>query len=266
MYMGSFFFIKSRRSSVCTEIHYQGTIDTRLIHEEDPLSKLASLKDIIERVNEKGESPQNVAAFYGVSKDTLRRRMKEGGGFVIDNSTKKYHKDGKLAIAADYEGMEIELIRGKRNPLKKHMGNTSEGRRRDTQETHKDNTNRTHAQHDQDTENTPPKNEGSHSRKSAFTFDDFTREDRKKIRTIIDAWDGLQERLAAREIAAAITEEIVPLQERRMQLDTEDNRTRRAYSISNEVWKKFDEISDRSRIQKGEALEIALIDFIEKYQ
>lgn len=248
---------------MCIEIHYQGANDTRLIHKEDRMSKLASFKDIIERVNEKGESPQDVAAFYGVSKDTLRRRMKEGGGFVIDNSTKKYHKDGKLAIAEDYEGVEIELIKGKGNTLKKHMGNTSEAHRRDTQDTHADN--ETHVQHVQNPENTPPKHEESHSGKLAFTFDDFTGDDGKKLRTIIDAWDGLQERLAAREIAAAITEAIVPLQERRMQLDTEDNRTRRAYTISNEVWKKFDEISEGSRIQKGEALEIALIDFIEKY-
>jgi hypothetical protein len=250
---------------VCIEIHYQGTNDTRLKHEEDQMSKLASFKDIIERVNEKGESPQDVSASYGISKDTLRRRMKEGGDFVIDNSTKKYHKDGKLAIASDYEGMEFELIKGKGNTLKKHMGNTPEARQRDTQVTHADNT-KTHVRHGQDTKNTPPKHEGGHSRKSAFTFDDFTSDDGKKLRTILDAWDGLQERLAAHEIAAAFTEEIVPLQERRMQLDTEDNRTRRAYTISNEVWKKFDEITDGSRIQKGEALEIALIDFFEKYQ
>jgi hypothetical protein len=194
------------------------------------MRKSAILKDIIEMVNEKGESPLDVATAYGISKDTLRRRMKESGGFIIDNSTKKYHKDGKVAVASDYDGMEIELIRGKGNTRVKH------------------------------TEVTP--------RKLALTFDDFTRDDAKKVRTIIDAWDELQERLAENEaaaVAAAKMKDFIPLQEKRMQLETEAPRTRRAYTISDDVWRKFDEISDGARIQKGEALEIALLDFIDKY-
>ncbi|RBO11082.1 hypothetical protein [Pantoea sp. 3_1284] len=76
-------------------------------------------------------------------------------------------------------------------------------------------------------------NEKNTSKKLAFTFEDFTRDDAKKVRTIIDAWDDLQEQLVRK---------VIPLQERRMQLDAEAPRTRRAYSISEEVWKKFDEI------------------------
>ncbi|WP_408010039.1 hypothetical protein ACJROX_07050 [Pseudalkalibacillus sp. A8] len=107
--------------------------------------------------------------------------------------------------------------------------------------------------------------EGTGQTRPQFTFEDFTTEDFKKIRTIIDTWDSLQARLDQKELAATVLDQS-PLHDRRMELNANSSRSRRAYKVSEEVWKQFDEIADRDRIQKGEALEIALLDFIERYR
>jgi hypothetical protein len=53
-----------------------------------------SLQEIIERVNEKGESPLDVAASYGISRDTLRRRFKEPTGLLLI-TRRKSNMDGR---------------------------------------------------------------------------------------------------------------------------------------------------------------------------
>ena len=62
---------------------------------EEEIMKPVLLQEIIERVNEKGESPLDIATSYGVSKDTLRRRIKESTGILIDNKTKNYQDEDR---------------------------------------------------------------------------------------------------------------------------------------------------------------------------
>jgi hypothetical protein len=54
---------------------------------------------------EKEESPLEVAALYGVSKDTLCHRIKESAGLLIDNKTKKYQDEkGKIELVKEKRG------------------------------------------------------------------------------------------------------------------------------------------------------------------
>ena len=52
----------------------------------------------------------------------------------------------------------------------------------------------------------------------------------------------------------------------KIELNPKATRIRRAYKVSDQVWQQFDEIVELARMYKGNALEIALVDFIERYK
>jgi anti-sigma28 factor (negative regulator of flagellin synthesis) len=212
------------------------------------MMKNVSLQEIIERVNEKGESPLEVAASYGVSKDTLRRRIKESAGLLIDNKTKKYHDEqGEVACAADYEGVLLELIRGKGNTLRDKSTNKTRAK-------HTHDTSSAHVRHAHDTQNT----------QEEHTNDTLSSKEVKALRKLLQEWKILKGQLNHLEVATSV--EVVTLEKRWTELDPKAKRSRRAYKVSDQVWQQFDEIVNRTQMEKGQALEIALVDFIKCYK
>ena len=177
---------------------------------------------------------------YGVSKDTLRRRIKESAGLLIDNKTKKYlNEKGEVVRASDYEEVLLELIRGKGNALKdKSIDKARPMEKEDTLDTHERymyDTPETHAKHAGDTSDVHAR----HVHNTQETYrehaeDTLSRKEVKALRKLSQEWKSLKGQLNDSEVAASV--EPITLQERWMELNLKAKRSRRVYKVSDQVW------------------------------
>jgi hypothetical protein len=129
------------------------------------------------------------------------------------------------------------------------LHDTSDARTR-----HADDTSSARAKHVDDTPN-------AHVR---HAHDTLSPKEVEALRELLQEWKSLKGQLSDLEVAASV--ESVTLEKRWTELDPNVKRSRRAYKVNNEVWQQFDGIVDLTQMEKGQALEVALLDFIERYK
>ncbi|MYL73075.1 hypothetical protein GLW00_19860 [Halobacillus litoralis] len=192
-------------------------------------------KPLLERINEEGKVSE-VAAGFGISRDLLSNRLK-AAGYRYDNAKRIYKYEG---VQPEPETINLskqrERKKSNRKAPKENLGGSQKAGSL---------TERIASSEDSNT------SQGGSS--------ELTGAEIEILRDIIKEWDS------TKEGAATTEKDTTSIYEQLLKLDATAEKSRRAYNVNRDVWKEFDKLSEKHMIEKGQTIELALVEFIERY-